>query len=119
MPWNRSLYLKNWEVLAAQIKSDANWVCQGCGKPCRKSGESIDNFLARCVGLPEDEVREHPTKWVLTVAHLNHDPSDNRPENLKPLCAPCHCRMDIKPSAIARKRFLHRERAGQLTLNLG
>ena len=31
---------------------------------------------------------------VLTVAHLNHDPSDNRDENLKALCQWCHLNYD-------------------------
>jgi hypothetical protein len=31
---------------------------------------------------------------VLTVAHLNHDPRDNREENLKALCQWCHLNYD-------------------------
>ena len=27
---------------------------------------------------------------VLTIAHLNHDPTDNRSDNLKALCQRCH-----------------------------
>ena len=31
---------------------------------------------------------------MLTVAHLNHDTTDNRDENLKAMCQRCHLRMD-------------------------
>jgi hypothetical protein len=50
------------------------------------------------------------------VAHLNHKPEDCRPENLKALCAPCHCQMDLK--AMGTKQMLKRERQGQLSLEL-
>ena len=33
-------------------------------------------------------------KIVLTTAHLNHDPEDNRDENLKALCQWCHLNYD-------------------------
>jgi hypothetical protein len=55
-------------------------------------------------------------RFTLTVAHLNHRPEDCRPENLRALCAPCHCRMDAK--AIRTKKRLKAERLGQLQLPL-
>lgn len=33
-------------------------------------------------------------KIVLTIAHLNHDPSDNRLDNLKAMCQKCHLAYD-------------------------
>jgi hypothetical protein len=33
-------------------------------------------------------------KIVVTTAHLNHDPEDNRDENLKALCQYCHLTWD-------------------------
>jgi 5-methylcytosine-specific restriction endonuclease McrA len=38
-------------------------------------------------------------RWVrivLTVAHLNHDPRDNRDENLQALCQWCHLHHDVR-----------------------
>jgi hypothetical protein len=69
--------------------------------------------------VEDDEfgLHESPTKggrFVLTVAHLNHIPSDCRPENLRALCAPCHCRYDL--SQMALKQQLKLERQGQLNL---
>jgi sugar phosphate isomerase/epimerase len=43
---------------------------------------------------------------ILTVAHLNHDPEDNRDENLNALCQWCHLHYDQahhKQSRIIRK----------------
>jgi hypothetical protein len=51
---------------------------------------------------------------VLTVAHLNQDPSDNDPTNLRALCAPCHLRHDA-PYRSANGQA-KRERDGQLSL---
>lgn len=31
---------------------------------------------------------------VLTIAHLNHDPADCRPDNLKAWCQRCHLSYD-------------------------
>lgn len=55
---------------------------------------------------------------VLTTAHLNHDPTDNREENLKALCQACHLRLDLdqhKATARATRRARLHE-AGQLEL---
>ncbi len=43
------------------------------------------------------------TKIVLTVAHLDHDKTNNRFWNLKALCQRCHLRHDIKQHAANRK----------------
>ena len=131
MPMNRALYPKNWEAIAREIKEAANWTCQQCGRPCRRPGESIFEL--------EDRIAEHHAetwaadlyeeiddeelgpvavpktgRFTLTVAHLNHRPEDCRPENLRALCAPCHCRMDLQ--AMAAKRAIALERQGQLNL---
>jgi len=121
MPWDRKLYPKDWEAIAWGIKDASNWQCQECGRECRKPGEDWFNFTNRLVkGNWRDndrlihEISKHPVRWVLTVAHLNHQPEDCRPENLRAMCAPCHCRYDLR--AMATKRRIKAERNGQLTL---
>jgi hypothetical protein len=37
-----------------------------------------------------DVVVVRTTKVVLATAHLDHDPTNNRPRNLKALCQRCH-----------------------------
>jgi len=135
MPMNRKLYPNNWEEIALQIKTAANWTCQECDRPCRKLGESIEDFAVRLADeydpnesywMPQlyEDVWDEETggygtvlraqRFTLTVAHLNHCPEDCSLGNLKALCAPCHCRYDL--SQMGRKKRLKAERAGQLNL---
>jgi hypothetical protein len=51
--------------------------------------------------LPDVQIREGKRTGrlrqiyvVLTIAHLNHTPGDDRPENLKALCQWCHLNYD-------------------------
>ena len=130
MPMDRSLYPDNWDEIALAIKQEADWHCEDCGRPCRRPGESVPELIERLE--PGDWIGEmfewedseefgaievmKPGRFTLTVAHLNHRPEDCRRENLKALCAPCHCRMDLK--AMGLKRQLRAERQGQLTLGI-
>ena len=46
-----------------------------------------------------EERNGQPAKWAkgkvaLTVAHLDHDPSNNAESNLRALCQRCHLRYD-------------------------
>ena len=87
MPMDKKRYPKNWKNISLKIKQDAGWICQECGKQCRKPGEKFDTH-----------------KRTLTVAHLNHIPEDIRNDNLKALCAPCHLRYDAKHHAESRRK---------------
>lgn len=132
MPMNRSLYPKDWRLIALEIKQSVNWQCEGCGRPCRKSGESLEDFEER-MGFAEfvgDRVHEYwqeveddkygnilirrPKRFELGVAHLDHVPSNCDRSNLRALCTPCHCRYDL--SQMAKKKRLRLERSGQLRL---
>jgi len=70
----------------------------------------------------QEESGEHvaiarPQRFTLTVAHLDHCPPNCDRANLKALCAPCHCRYDLK--AMPQKKRLKAERQGQLTIFAG
>jgi len=41
---DRKRYPKNWNAIALEVKSEANWQCQDCGKPCRRPQQSRDDF---------------------------------------------------------------------------
>ena len=73
----RDLYPADWEAIALAVKAASDWRCEECGQQCRRPGEKFDTHTR-----------------TLTTAHLNHVPSDCRPENLKAMCAPCHLRYD-------------------------
>lgn len=119
MPMNRELYPPNWEEIAQAVKDEADWICEECRRPCRRPGESRDDFLLRIPGPWVDDLYDSVVtdsgrlKWqrfTLTVAHLDHDPANCDRSNLRALCAPCHCRYDL--SQMARKKRLKQERAG-------
>ena len=130
MPMDRSLYPEDWEAIALAIKEESNWTCEECGRPCRQPGESrpalctrIETEHPKWAGdlyeLGEDEESmliaiPKLTRFTLTVAHLDHVPENCDRSNLRALCAPCHCRYDLK--AMATKKRLKAERLGQLTI---
>lgn len=131
MPMNRKRYPKNWNAIALEIKEAAAWNCEQCGRPCRRPGESIAELIER---VSPDYSQKDLWEWeeseefglievpkigrfILTVAHLNHQPEDCRRENLKALCSVCHLRYD-RP-ALYIKRQLKREWEGQMRLELG
>lgn len=123
MPMERDRYPENWNQIALAVKTDANWTCQRCGKPCFHPGEKIPELLAR---LPQQWIEKmlqeegdrvtvcKPQRFRLTVAHLDQNPSNNDLANLAALCAPCHLRHD-GPHRQANSQA-KRERSGQLPL---
>lgn len=126
MPMNKSLYPKNWKEIALKIKNAADWHCVGCGRPCRRPGEAIDDLEVRVGGWPDAvETVESECgnierfvlgRFTLTVAHLDHQPANCRAENLRAWCAPCHCRYDLNAIRSGAKTAAALERAGQLSL---
>ena len=59
-----------------------------------------------CEKCGAENHKPHPVtgkKVILTVAHLNHDISDNRPENLMALCQRCHLNHDKYDNANRRR----------------
>lgn len=124
MPMDRQRYPENWDALSHRIKEAANWSCQNCGKPCLRPGESVEELSNRLslkwqklfYEVIEDEMIAIPQKsrFILTTAHLDQNPANNAPENLRALCAPCHLEHD-RPF-LAHNRYRKRERRGQLSL---
>lgn len=57
------------------------------------------------------------TRVVLATAHLDHDPGNSRPRNLKALCQRCHMLND-RPEHVRRRRltYLARRALGDLFL---
>jgi hypothetical protein len=94
VPWDRKLYPEDWEQIALKIKTDVGWKCQGCGRDCRRTGEAMLDFVERIEGSDQpgldwvnqtalSEIMAHPQRWILGVAHLDHDPANMDTSNLK------------------------------------
>ncbi len=87
-------YPVDWEVIAWNVKSEAGWACEHCGR--------------------EHNVRDG---YCLTVHHLDGRPPNCLYTNLVALCQRCHLRIQARffpgqlwlfdPPSWARKRGLH------------
>lgn len=80
----REKYPQDWDKLSLAVRVAAGWCCEGSLKypDCRA-----------------EHGREHPVTGsivILTVGHLNHDPTDCRRENLKAWCQRCHLAYDYE-----------------------
>lgn len=78
----RARYPANWRAISEKIRTRAENRCEGSPK---------------YPGCRAENGQRHPITGsivVLTVAHLNHDPSDCRDENLKAMCQRCHLTYD-------------------------
>lgn len=134
MPMKRELYPQDWDDLARAIKDEAGWICQHCGKPCRRPDQSWPEFVLDLLTeqnlwywLTFEEITdkaglsatvEKRQRFTLTVSHLNHDPSDCRRENLQALCSVCHLQHDVNfhVQSRQRNRYQQLEKQGQLNL---
>lgn len=132
-PENKKLYPENWREISESVKESQGHRCAFCGIPDKmivfrgwyhtESNERIevyqDSFgniynAANSDFLEQDYFAEispksgnplqKAIKIVLTTAHLDHDPTNNAPENLKALCQRCHNRYDAKHRAETRKK---------------
>lgn len=91
----RHLYPKNWKEIRERILARANNRCEFCGV---ENGTLVykEDFVCKPGQIPGC----YPV--VLTIAHLDHDPTHNDPENLRALCQTCHNRYDAKHRAANR-----------------
>lgn len=135
MPIDYKRYPNAWKELSRRIRFErAKGRCEQCGA---KHGSYIyripdsDGEYAtttwhsdRCTvfdknGAEVDEIARDdvnwikPTKVILTVAHLNHDITDNRDENLRALCQRCHLRHDIEQHQRSRAETRRRNQGLQ------
>ncbi len=121
-PEYRWLYPIDWPQLSALIRFErAQGRCEGCG---RSHGRMIchlgdgrwwdperaawrDGTGRRIRGALEVEdllVHVRTTRVVLATAHRDHDPTNNRPRNLRALCQRCHLQHDREEHR--RRRWL-------------
>ena len=111
---NRARYPKDWPEISQRIRQRANYRCEFCGVPDKElGGRSAAGIWHKARPLGEKLLRlewpkEGTQAWcnghdigplrivriILTVAHLDHQPENCDPANLKALCQRCHNRYD-------------------------
>lgn len=116
MPCDYSKYPPNWKTeIRPSILRRAGDRCEQCGiknysmilrgewcgRAVYQDGDgwifdaaNSDKIGGDYLGEVDKTGRRKMTKIVLTVAHLDHDTANNRPENLKALCQKCHLNYD-------------------------
>ena len=128
MPIRASLrwfYPIDWPQLSRQIRfGRARGRCETCSRRhgtkvlCLPDGRWFDRdencwcdgHGNRCIpprGAALDQLRV--TRVILAAAHLDHDPSNSAPSNLKSLCQRCHMLND-RPYHMAQRWLTYRMR---------
>jgi hypothetical protein len=122
MPLKTDRYPQDWPVISWRIRNiRAKNKCENCGAPNKVEVKRLPDGSWR--KLTEYEQHElsyllidcklnyfaalrklYLTKIVLTVAHLDHDESNNADFNLKALCQKCHFSHDKKDNRIRQVR---------------
>ena len=116
-PEHRWLYPIDWPELSKAIRfGRAKGRCEGCARPhattveCTadgrwRDGDAWRDGRGRKVAAPNASTRT--TLVYLATAHLDHDPGNNRPRNLKAFCQRCHILNDRQEHA-RRRSLTHR-----------
>ena len=102
----RWLYPIDWPQLSRQVRFvRAGGRCERCGRPHGRTVHHLGDgrwFDAAAEAWRDDRGREveppgyaeykslRRTRVVLAAAHLDHDPTNSKPRNLKALCQRCH-----------------------------
>lgn len=122
-PENRARYPKDWPAISLRIRERAGQCCEFCGIKNHELGAWIEgkwhtawpkgnghhDWPKRGEVFPchyEDHCEWRKcVEVVLTVAHLDHQPENCDPENLKALCQRCHNLYDMpmRRAGIARR----------------
>lgn len=109
-----------WKAIRRAILERSGQRCEQCGAadgttvlrwPGHFRTESGQVFLDDCgqhigYGRLGEDVPDDArlVKIVLTIAHLDHNPANNHPTNLKALCQLCHLRYDRSRHLVVRRR---------------
>ena len=118
-PENKNRYPANWPEIRADILKRANNRCEWCGLLNGSWGyrEDDGSFVSIGVKVTPHEIilcrQLHRGVKVfrirLTIMHLDHNPENCDPSNLKAACEQCHNRYDAPVRAGNRRKRLRRE----------
>lgn len=114
---NKHLYSKDWnDVIRPEILKRDNYKCQNCGLKHKSVGYySTDKKFIECDEFMQKWAKANKYKVQtvsLQIAHLDHNPSNNEPDNLKSLCPRCHLINDKAYNRV--KRMMYRGKIGVL-----
>jgi len=95
-PENRGRYPEDWPAISLAIKERAGWRCECEGECGRK-------HFGRCPNEHGAPAYGTGSTVVLTTAHLDHQPENCDPDNLRAMRQGCHLHYDREHHAETRK----------------
>ena len=127
---NKARYPDDWKHISQSIRDVAGNVCQACGvengrliyrgshelRPAWRYADDSVFMPSRCSfdgsDIPGttwddfDKAKGEPVRVVLTVAHLDHQPENCDPSNLRAWCQRCHNAYDapMRARGVADRR---------------
>jgi hypothetical protein len=120
-PENKARYPANWKEIREEILARAGDCCEQCKVPngkriARGAGPFANTFQTDDADVFDAETGEHITRVrmseyqvknmvtiVLTIAHLDHQPENCDPANLRALCQLHHLRHDAAHHAASAR----------------
>lgn len=120
-PENKHRYPANWKAIRAAILERAHDCCEQCKVPngeriARGAGRHVDTYQTSDANVYSADTGEHlgrvrmseyelknMVEIVLTIAHLDHQPENCDPSNLRALCQRCHLRYDAAHHALTAR----------------
>ena len=128
MPMNKANYAPDWRSISLRIRERDGWTCKWCGIEHNAIIRRLEDDVSYTYYGQYTTKDEWDRKWaralpklvriVLTVAHIDHDSTNNTDDNLAALCQRCHLRHDAQQhtSNAARTRRARKIAAGQMEL---
>jgi hypothetical protein len=120
---DKSVYPADWKQISLDARKRAGNRCEGCGLHnysigWREKDGTFVRYERTWDAIPEEEIgseinladgsKTKVFQIILTVAHLDHNPGNNDPSNLRAYCQKCHNAYDApmraKHAAETRKR---------------
>jgi len=116
----RHYYKGDWPRISREIREREGYCCKFCGVADKAEGwRDSKGAFHRFDGEDMED-----TSWrfymsgggdlikiMLTVAHLDQDPSNNDPDNLAALCQRCHLNHDRPYNIKKRKQTMRKRKA--------
>ena len=116
-----SIRSKEWKAIRSETLDRADHRCEFCRvddrtRICRGEGENIGTFMTFEGDVFDDTTGDllgqadmtsyagRMVDIILTVAHIDHDPTNNAPDNRKALCQQCHLRHDVEHHRQTRRK---------------
>lgn len=94
---NKARYPRDWKQISAKIRERSGGQCE-CESEC-----GLHTTTGRCREIDRLPALHARGRVVLTVAHLDHQPENCAPENLRAMCQRCHLRYDSEHHAKSRR----------------